>query len=294
MTARSQALQEAVSGVNESQSQRARTLLGFSHDLRNPLQVIQASAEFLDEVPGLARDKDALDCLGDIRQAVDRMRRMLGDLVRVTKAQREFVPMELQSVPTAALTEGLRRRLRALVFGHDVRANVVATREAPQAIVIDPLALDRILDNLLSNAAKYTERGIIDVQLDGTANTLIIKVSDTGCGIPAGSLERIFEPGGSSLRSRRGDSFGVGLSVVVQLLDQLGGRLEIMSRPGVGTTFWVHLPLVARTERRSSNPGDDASGDVDAAGADTSPSEVRPRASGDATRRVVTIRKVPA
>jgi signal transduction histidine kinase len=281
MGARAAAIQDAVAGVQEVQSARASTLLGFSHDLRNPLQVINMSAEYLGGKPALRTDRDALESIGDIRKAIDQMQRMLGDLVRVSKAQRDFVHMAPQSVAIEGLTDGLRRRLRALVYGREVRATVFATREAPPAIEMDPLALDRILDNLLTNAAKYTERGSIVVEVDGTPGFLVLKVSDTGCGIPADALDRIFEPGGSSPRSRRGDSFGVGLSVVVQLLDQIGGRLEIMSRPGAGTTFWVYLPLVARAERGSSLP--------EIAGGGTS------AAAGALQRsRVVTIRRLPA
>jgi signal transduction histidine kinase len=281
MGARAAAIQDAVADVQELQSARASTLLGFSHDLRNPLQVIHMSAEYLASNPALRSDQDALDSIGDVLKAIEQMQRMLGDLVRVSKAQRDFVHMAPQSVAIEGLTDVLRRRLRALVYGREVRATVFATREAPAAIEMDPLALDRILDNLLTNAAKYTERGSIVVEVDGTPGYLVLKVSDTGCGIPAEALDRIFEPGGSSPRSRRGDSFGVGLSVVVQLLDQIGGRLEIMSRPGAGTTFWVHLPLVARAERASSLPEISGGGTSAAAGALQ-------------RSRVVTIRRLPA
>ena len=182
---------------------------------------------------------------------------MLGDLVNVTKAQRDFVTMAPQPVETSELSESLRGRLRALVHGREVRATVFATREAPAHVEIDPLALDRIIDNLLTNAAKYTERGSIVVELDGSEGFLVIKVSDTGCGIEPHALESVFEVGGSSVESRRGDSFGVGLSVVVQLLDQMGGRLEIMSKPGSGTTFWVFVPVQSARHARNfaRNPG---------------------------------------
>ncbi len=156
MTTRSAAIQDAVAGVQEVQSARASTLLGFSHDLRNPLQVINMSAEYLGDNPALKSDRDALDSIGDIRRAIDQMQHMLGDLVRVSKAQRDFVQMAPQHVAIEGLTDVLRRRLRALVHGRDVRPTVFATREAPPTIEMDPLALDRILDNLLTNAAKYT------------------------------------------------------------------------------------------------------------------------------------------
>lgn len=288
MGARTTAFQKLASGVKELHEARATTLLGFSHDLRNPLQIIQMCAEYLRTNGALTDNPDAADAVQDIGQAVDRMRRMLGDLVQVTKAQRDFVTMEPKPVETAELSESLRGRLRALVHGRDVRTTVFSTREVPEQVDIDPLALDRIIDNLLTNAAKYTERGSIVVELDGSPGFLVLKVSDTGCGIEAHALERVFEVGGSTVESRRGDSFGVGLSVVVQLLDQMGGRLEVMSKPGSGTTFWVYVPIRQRDRALSIPPV-------------TSLHPVRPSSdpppsqsvSGVLTR-VVSIRKLPA
>jgi len=276
MSSRAAAIQKLAAGVEELQRARASTLLGFSHDLRNPLQIIQMSAEYLNSVAPVRSDAEAVESVHDITLAVDRMRRILGDLVHATKAQRDFVTMAPQRVETKGLTDALRRRLLALSYGNAVRTTVFATREAPDHLEIDPLALDRIIDNLLTNAVKYTDRGSVVLELDGTPGTLVIKVSDTGRGIAPDSVDRIFEPGASSLDSRRGDSFGVGLSVVVQLLDQIGGRLEVMSKPASGTTFWVYLP-VARVAGASG-------GEVD-----------RQRESTDETlRRVVRVRTVQA
>jgi signal transduction histidine kinase len=274
MTSRSAAIQKLSSGVEELHQARATRVLGFSHDLRNPLQIIQMSAEYLKGVPFEA-DPDAAESVRDIVLSVDRMRRMLGDLVVVTKSQRDFVTMAPQRVETAELVDALRRRLRALAYGSEVRTTAFATREAPDHLEIDPLALDRIVDNLLTNAVKYTDRGSIVLELDGTPGHLVIKVSDTGRGIEPDAVDRIFHAGGSAVESRRGDSFGVGLSVVVQLLEQIGGRLEVMSKPGSGTTFWVHLPVAAAPAASQAEAD--------------SPRE----STGDALRRVVRIRNVP-
>jgi two-component system, sensor histidine kinase and response regulator len=241
---RAGAIERILDGMRGLQQERETQVLGFSHDLRNPLQVIQLGAEVLqrrcktdDYVAGIVRDID---------QAASQMKRMLAELVKTARDQpRTTLPFAPQHIEVQELAERLQRRLRALVFGRDVRPSVFATREAPPSIEIDPLILDRIVDNLLTNAAKYTERGSIVVEVGGTPGFLVLKVSDTGCGIHPDAMDRIFTPGGSSPESRRGDSFGVGLSVVVQLLDQLGGRLEVMSKPREGTTFWVHLPLHA-------------------------------------------------
>jgi signal transduction histidine kinase len=272
MTSRAAAIQKLTSGVEELHQARASKVLGFSHDLRNPLQIIQMSVEYLKTAR--LSDPDAAESVRDIVVSVDRMRRMLGDLVVVTKSQREFVTMAPQRVETVEFLEALRRRLRALAYGGEVRTTAFCTREAPDHVEVDPLALDRIVDNLLTNAVKYTDRGSIVLELDGTPGHLVIKVSDTGRGIAPDAVERIFQAGGSAPESRRGDSFGVGLSVVVQLLEQIGGRLEVMSKPGSGTTFWVYLPIEA-VSRAASDPPQRESTD-------------------DALRRVVRIRNVPA
>ena len=124
------------------------------------------------------------------------------------------------------------------------------TREAPDVIYFDPLVFDRVTDNLLTNAAKYTERGSIVVEVTGNDDFIIIQVSDSGRGIDETELERIFQPGGSSKDHRANDSFGVGLSVVLQLLEQVGGSLEVMSQPGRGTTFWANFPIGSESTLR--------------------------------------------
>ncbi len=248
---RTRTLERVLNGMQGLQQARASTLLGFSHDLRNPLQVLQFGVEVLRL--RCRSEPQATGVLDDMDLASAQMKRMLGDLVQIASSQRATLQFTSQRLEVPELTERLQRRLRALVHGGDVRATVFATREAPGAIEIDPLLLDRIVDNLLGNAAKYTERGSVVVELDGTPGFLVIKVSDTGRGMDQEQLERCFTAGGSAPELRARDSFGVGLSVVVNLLDQIGGRLEVMSKVSEGTTFWVHLPLKsAEPEKRVS------------------------------------------
>jgi signal transduction histidine kinase len=236
-------IMKALRSLALEENEARRELLGVSHDLRSPLAVILANAEYLRSVPAVLADPKAAQIAEDIHESASRMRRLLGEVVEVTAAQRSLANMAPQRVETRDLAESLRRRLRALVYERDVRTTVVATAAAPEHIDIDPLALDRIVDNLMTNAAKYTDRGSIDVELDGAGRQLVIKISDTGQGIDPDQMARVLQPGGSSIESRRGDGSGVGLSLVVQLVEQLGGRMELASRPGAGTTFRVYLPL---------------------------------------------------
>lgn len=237
---RTEQLQKVVEDVRVLQLDRESKLQGVSHDLRNPLAVIQSGSDILARE---ALDPELADVVADMQNAVERMEKLLGQLVQSAASQRALIEVRPEPVDVAALVDRLRRRLRALAHGSEVRTSVFRTREAPDIIDTDPLLLDRVLDNLITNATKYTWTGSIVVEVAGMPGYLTVKVSDTGRGIDADKIRRIFEPEGSLPSERAPRSFGVGLSVVVQLLDQIGGRLEVMSRVGQGTTFWAHFPI---------------------------------------------------
>jgi signal transduction histidine kinase len=114
------------------------------------------------------------------------------------------------------------------------------------------MMLERIVDNLLTNAAKYTDRGSIVVEVGGTPGFLLLKISDTGRGIGPERLEQVLRACGPDPDPPVGGSQGAGLSIVARLLDQLAGRLEIMSEPGEGTTVWMYVPCDAHPNAGSS------------------------------------------
>jgi signal transduction histidine kinase len=135
------------------------------------------------------------------------------------------------------------------VYGKPIRSSVFRVREAPDRVIVDPMVLDRILDNLLTNAAKYTETGSVMLEVGGTPGHLTLKVSDTGRGMAPERLEKAFVSGATSAGDRAANSYGIGLSVVVDLLRRIGGRVEVMSKKDVGTTFWVHVPIEVQPPR---------------------------------------------
>lgn len=253
---RTAAMRRMVDQLARVQEERDVTLRGFSHDLRNPLTVLKASVSMLrDGFVAQGADRDLF--ITDLEMAINQMVRLLEELMKAATANREIVELAPTPIDVSTFVDRLRRRVRALVHGRDIRVSVFRTREAPDALETDPFLLDRLVDNLLTNAAKYTDRGSIVIEVDGSPTTMTLKVSDTGRGIHPEALSRTFEPGGSDPRTRASDSYGVGLSVVVQLLEQVGGRLEVMSKPGSGTTFWVHLPLTPALKLVSPPPPTD-------------------------------------
>lgn len=249
---RTQTLQDVVDRVKQLQANRTSTLLGFSHDLRNPLFTLRASADYLDGVD--LPDADARAAVSDLLGAIEQTEALMRELMSVARSDTALVRVTPQELDVPPLVDRLRRRLRALAHGREIRVSVFATREAPDHVETDPLIFDRVIDNLLTNAAKYTERGSIVVEIGGIPGFLSIKVSDTGRGMAHETIERIFQPGGSDKSMRAPESYGVGLSVVVRLLAQVGGKLDVMSKLGSGTTFWLHLPVALPDPSKQPQP----------------------------------------
>lgn len=266
VTERTTTLERIVDGLDGLQQSRVTTIRGFSHDLRNPLFVVRGNTQFLRE---RFPDGEEGDALRDMETATGQIEGMLAGLMAVATAETGFVKLTPRPVAVAPLAETFRRRLKALVHGRDIKVSVFCTREAPDEIVVDPLVFDRVVDNLLTNAAKYTDRGSILLELSGTpgslapgiapandvagpAGYLTLKLSDTGLGIPAAQVERIFRPRPGDEPSQRPNSYGIGLSSAVRLLAQIGGRLDVMTKPGVGTTFWAHFPAAPHEQKRGA------------------------------------------
>ena len=271
---RAKTIQSVVDRMQQTQEARVRELRGFSHDLRSPLLVMQSGIEYL-ATNAMRLGPEGDQVVEELEDAIERMRRMLRELMEVSVGQKTLTSqLSPEPIGSEVLTERLRRRLRAMVHGRDIRASVFRTREAPDTILADSLLIDRITDNLLSNAAKYTERGSIVVEVDGAPGFLVLKVSDSGRGIDPETIESVFQPGGSEEATRSPNSYGLGLSVVVQLLGQVGGRLEVMSKPALGTTFWVYLPVKPTKATDSARP------------------QLGPSTGDDLVRKVVKIRKV--
>lgn len=222
----------------EDRETKLRTL---SHDLSNPLTVLTTMLASLAEDP--SRSTEDSNVLDATLAATEQLRRLVRELSLIARADEAAQVIARDVVEVEPLTSRVRRQLTATLVNRDIRPSVFKTREAPPVVITDALALERVVDNILTNTCKYTERGSIVVEVSGTPGYLLLKVSDTGRGITSERLEQVFFGGEADPNPMMGESHGAGLSIVVGLLDQIGGRLEIMSKPDEGTTIWVYVPV---------------------------------------------------
>jgi two-component system, OmpR family, phosphate regulon sensor histidine kinase PhoR len=238
---------------------RTEFVANASHELRTPLATIQAMAETLQD--GALGDPNAAQrFLGSILSQTHRMRRLVEDLLILTRAEseeRNQVRLSLQEVLRESLeSEQTHAQGRQVVLG-------LTMPDTPIRIIADRLEMDQVFVNLIDNGVKYTPSGgSVTVTLseatrpDGTKEAMIC-VTDTGIGILSEDISRIFERFWRADQARQFQKnegigqtggTGLGLSIVKHIIEAHGGRILVQSELGRGTTITVCLPIVSTNQ----------------------------------------------
>ncbi|MCB9674483.1 MAG: HAMP domain-containing histidine kinase [Alphaproteobacteria bacterium] len=216
---------------------KSRFLANMSHELRTPLNAIIGYAELLQDEP---LDPEPLDDITRIHQAGTHLLSLINDILDLTRIEAGRVDLEPASTDVEALVREAVDTVRPVCRE---RSNALAVDVRSGRRVLDAKKLRQILLNLLSNAAKFTERGTIALDVSGCPETLVIEVRDSGVGMDPGMIERVFEPfrQADDSSTRRFGGTGLGLFLVRQYARLHGGDVTVRSRPGEGTTVRVEL-----------------------------------------------------
>ena len=210
-----------------------------SHELKTPLQSIMGSAELIEN--GLVKQEDMPRFVGHIRTEAARLVTLIEDIIRLSQLDEggefPFEPVDLKKLAEEAsaslASAAAEKQVTIRVHGDD-----------RQITTVRRLASE-IIYNLCDNAVKYNrEGGSVDVTIDGAAHGAVVTVQDTGIGIPPEHQSRVFERfyRVDKSHSRQSGGTGLGLSIVKHAVQYLGGRIELESQPGKGTTMRVHFP----------------------------------------------------
>jgi signal transduction histidine kinase len=234
--------------MTESMAQQRRNQLTFlaavAHDLRNPLSALKLTVQSIAREPeGATHDR-----VGRLDRQLDRLTRMVGDLLDATRIESGDLELKLEDFDLRDAAHGVVDLYTPTTSTHQL------TLKAPDRPVVlhgDPLRIEQVISNLVSNAIKYSPGGgPIEVSLSATKREATLCVSDRGMGIPAEELPNLFLP----FRRRPAAAeltpgVGLGLSIVRRIVSAHGGQIDVESAVDWGSTFRVRLPLEVRTSR---------------------------------------------
>jgi signal transduction histidine kinase len=209
-------------------------LAAVAHDLRNPLQALRLAVSG-SRAEASPRSQEV------VRRQVERLERMVEDLLDTARVEAGQLDLRLGEHDLGELVRESVELHRPVSARHALE---VRLPEGPVPLVCDATRVTQVLNNLLSNAIKYSpDGGAVRVGLEQERDGASLAVSDPGIGIPEAELQSIFEPFRRSSRTRGAmPGVGLGLSVSRRIVEAHGGRMEVASREGQGTTFRVWLP----------------------------------------------------
>ncbi|MFN8555950.1 MAG: ATP-binding protein [Dehalococcoidia bacterium] len=213
-----------------------------SHELRTPLALIRGNAELLSRHPDRPIGR-YLDVVEDITSESDRLARLVSNLLTLACSDEGSALLSWRAVDLSDLGTRLLRRFeqpaaaKGLALGDDVRPGVTLWG--------DPDRLEELIIILMDNAIRYTERGTVTLHIGREDGDAAIRVSDTGPGIAAEHLPRLFDRfyRTDAARSSRHGGVGLGLAIARWIAEAHGGRIRVTSAVGAGSIFTVGLPL---------------------------------------------------
>lgn len=239
-----QAFNQMSSQLARSNEMRRQMTADIAHDLRTPLTVIAGYVESMRDGV-LAPTPQRLET---IYAEIERLQRMVEDLRTLTRAEAGELTLNRQDLPVERLLQQAAAAFQHQAEQHGVQLRVQAAENLP-AVWADETRLMQVLGNLITNALRYTpEGGQVTLNAARDGDRMVLQVSDTGSGIAAEDLPKVFDRfyRGDSARSEQGGESGLGLAIARAYVQAHGGEINAVSQPGQGSTFTIRLPLKDR------------------------------------------------
>ncbi len=236
---------EAADAAVMRRSEEAKTAIlhSVTHDLRTPLAMIKATAGNLHLRDVEWTKEETADFAISIEKNVDRLDRIVGNLLDLSRIDAGLGRLERQYYPIVTLIDEVISRLQPLLVNHPI---VVDVPDDLPLVLVDYIAIDRVLSNLIENAVRHTPAGTsIRVSAAEGNQEVVVSVEDNGHGIPAEAISHIFDRfyRGQVRRSDARPGLGLGLAVAKGLVESHRGRIWVESSEGHGARFSFTLPL---------------------------------------------------
>jgi len=249
-----QAADEARHQAEVANRAKTQFFAAASHDLRQPLHAMGLFAEAL---RAKSRDDEVAHLVNSINGSVDALESLFSELLDITRIDSGGIEVNTQAFAVGDILRKLRLGFEPNAFEKGL---ALRFRGGQHVALADPLLVERIVRNLVSNAIRYTNDGTVLVSCRKRANHLLLQVWDTGLGIREEEQRRIFEefyqvPNTARISAEQRRGLGLGLAIVKRLADLMNAPLTLRSRPDHGSVFTLELPLGKAIPVNPPGPG---------------------------------------
>ncbi|MFQ6026134.1 MAG: ATP-binding protein, partial [Dehalococcoidia bacterium] len=254
-------LRQARDAAIEASQAKSEFLSSMSHEIRTPMNTIIGMAESLQYTTLNAKQQEFVSVL---HRAGETLLALINDILDLSKVEAGQVELEDIEFDIVRVVEDTTELFAVRAHQKGIELNCYVLPDGPTKVVGDPVRLHQVISNLLSNAIKFTQQGQVTLQVEklegAESGCFLFKVSDTGIGIPAETMEAIFESftQADASTTREYGGTGLGLAISRQLVELMGGGIWVESEVGQGSTFYFTtqfaIPAQAQKPRIPSTP----------------------------------------
>jgi signal transduction histidine kinase len=239
-TAELTAARAAAEAANQAKTE---FLANMSHEIRTPMTAILGYADVLHT--GDLDEREQAEHIGTIRRNGEHLLTIINDILDLSRIEASRMRVETRPANIRAIVEEVTATMRGRAAAKGVSLDVEYVWPLPEIIQSDPVRIRQVLINLVGNAVKFTDQGLVRIRVccEAGAGPLTLEITDTGAGMTADQIAALFRPftqADTSLTRRHGGT-GLGLTISRRLAQMLGGDIAVSSTPGKGSVFTVHL-----------------------------------------------------
>ncbi len=233
---------EAREQAESADRAKSEFLSNMSHELRTPLNGVLGYAQILLRDPALTTEQR--ESMGAIRNCGQHLLTLINDVLDLSKIESGRLEIERQDVDLQRLLVSVRDVLAQRATEKGVALVLDVAPEIPRGVHTDPTKLRQVLVNLAGNAVKFTEAGAVTIRVtEPKIGRFRFEVEDTGIGMSEQELADVFDAFRQAAAGKAAGGTGLGLAITKRVVEALGGEVEVVSTPGVGTTFAFEVPL---------------------------------------------------
>ncbi len=216
-----------------------------SHQLRSPLSNLKWVIEILMSGKMDLVTEKQLEYFKILKENSERMGELVSDLLTVSRIEQGRIPFKRENIFLNDLIEKAIKEMEIFAKASNVEIEFKPEKDLPQ-VITDPSQIKLVIENLLDNAIRYTkEMGKVEIKLEKRNKNFYIKIKDSGVGIPQNDKKYIFQKffRSENAMKRQTQGSGLGLYIAKSIIEKSGGKIGFSSQEGVGSTFWLTLPI---------------------------------------------------